>query len=97
MKDDNPSNSDLYEKIAEFHASTKMQLDAIEAQVRRTNGRVTKLEKWKDKLDIIAEYTKEEKIDGKTVKVVDWEKIVYYALGLVGTALAIVLAMATKK
>lgn len=97
MKDDNPSNSDLYEKIAEFHAGTKVQLDAIEAQVRRTNGRVTKLEKWKDKLDIIAEYTKEEKIDGKTVKVVDWEKIVYYALGLVGTALAIVLAMATKK
>ena len=33
-------------------------------RVQKTNGRVTKLEKWKDKLDVIAEYTKEEKIDG---------------------------------
>ena len=92
-----PSNSDLYEKLGRMEATFETRLNDILTQVQKTNGRVTKLEKWKDKLDVVAEYTKEEKIDGKTVKVVDWEKIVYYALGLVGTALAIVLAMATKK
>lgn len=86
-----PTNADLYEKLG----GVEVQLQDIYSQVKRTNGRVTALEKWKDRLDIIEIYKKE---NGVTVmpKEVDWQKIVFASLGLVGTALAIISFMAQK-
>jgi hypothetical protein len=78
-----PSNADIFEKLG----SIESRLSDVYEQVRKTNGRVTKLEKWKDKLDIIADYTKD---NGKGETVVDWQKLLLYALGLVATALAII-------
>lgn len=78
-----PTNADIFEKLG----SIESRLSDVYEQVRRTNGRVTKLEKWKDRLDIIADYTKQN-TKGETV--VDWQKLLLYALGLVATALAII-------
>jgi len=86
-----PTNSDLYEKLGKMEAIQNATL----LQVQKTNGRVTKLEKWRDKLDIIEVYKKE----NNTViipKEVDWQKLMLYALGLVGTALAIISYMAQR-
>lgn len=85
-----PTNAEIYEKLGNMES----RLDAILIQVKETNGRVTKLERWKDKLDTIAEYTKENK-DGE--RVVDWQKLLLYALGLVGTALAIISFLVGKR
>jgi len=86
-----PTNTDIFEKLGKLEA---VQIATLE-QVQKTNGRVTRLEKWKDKLDVIADYKKEngpEKSDG-----VDSQKIIMYALGLLGTALAIILALSNGK
>ncbi len=85
-----PTNAEIYEKLG----GMENRLDAIYKQVKETNGRVTKLERWKDKLDTIAEYRKENK-EGDTV--IDWQKILLYALGLVGTALAIISFLVGKR
>lgn len=91
-----PTNFDLYEKLGSIEAAFDIRLKDILDQVRKTNGRVTRLEKWKERLDIIEVYKKE---NGVIVvpKEIDWQKIVMYALGLVGTALAIILYMAGKR
>lgn len=82
-----PTNSEIYEKLGRMESKFDVRLQDILSQVQRTNGRVTKLEKWKDKLDIIADYTKQ---NPKGETVVDWQKLLLYALGLVATALAII-------
>lgn len=78
-----PTNADIFEKLG----SIESRLSDVYEQVRRTNGRVTKLEKWREKIDIIADYTKQ---NPKGETVVDWQKLLLYALGLVATALAII-------
>jgi hypothetical protein len=78
-----PSNADIFEKLGNIES----RLSDVYEQVRKTNGRVTKLEKWREKLDIIADYTKQ---NPKGETVVDWQKLLLYALGLVATALAII-------
>lgn len=78
-----PTNADIFEKLG----SIESRLSDVYEQVRKTNGRVTKLEKWREKLDIIADYTKQ---NPKGETVVDWQKLLLYALGLVATALAII-------
>ena len=88
-----PSNSEIMEKLGSIEARFDVRLTDILEQVKRTNGRVTKLEKWKEKLDIIADYTKQNQ-KGETV--IDWQKLLMYALGLVGTALAVIAAMAGR-
>lgn len=85
-----PTNADLYEKLG----AMEERLAEIFKQVKKTNGRVTVLEKWKDKLDIIDGYKKE---NGTVVPIIDWQKILLYALGLLGTALAIISYMAGKQ
>lgn len=87
-----PSNAEIMEKLGNIESRFDVRLQDILEQVKRTNGRVTRLEKWKDKLDIIADYTKESK--GETV--VDWQKLLMYALGLVATALAVISYLAKK-
>ena len=84
-----PTNAEIYEKLGRIEAKFDVRLSDILAQVQKTNGRVTKLEKWKDRLDIIADYTKD---NAKGETVVDWQKLLFYAMGLVGTALAIIAA-----
>jgi hypothetical protein len=91
-----PTNADLYERLGKMEANTNAQLESILNQVKKTNGRVTRLEKWKERLDIIEIYKKE---NGAIIvpKEVDWQKLLLYALGLVGTALAIISYMAQSK
>ena len=86
-----PTNSDLYEKLG----AMEERLADILKQVKKTNGRVTVLEKWKERLDIIEVYKKE---NGTVIlpKEIDWQKILMYALGLVGTALAVIAYMAQR-
>lgn len=88
-----PSNSEIMEKLGNIESKFEVRLTDIYEQVKKTNGRVTKLEKWKEKLDIIADYTKQ---NGKGETVIDWQKMLMYALGLVGTALAVIAAMANR-
>jgi hypothetical protein len=88
-----PSNSEIMEKLGNIESKFEVRLTDIYEQVKKTNGRVTKLEKWKEKLDIIADYTKQ---NGKGETVIDWQKMLMYALGLVGTALAVIAAMASR-
>ena len=78
-----------------MEATFEVKLKDILEQVKYTNGRVTRLEKWKDKLDIIADYTKENGA-GKP-KGIDSQKIIMYVLGLLGTALATILALSNGK
>lgn len=88
-----PTNADLYERLGSMEATFNSQLVDILNQVKKTNGRVTRLERWKERFDIIAEYKKENgEIKGESA--VDWQKIVFYTLGLVGTALAAIIALA---
>jgi flagellar biosynthesis chaperone FliJ len=95
-----PSNSEIMEKLGNIESKFDVRLTDILTQVQKTNGRVTKLEKWKEKLDIIADYRKEEKqqVNGKTetVTVIDWQKLLMYAMGLVATALAVISYLAKK-
>ncbi len=91
-----PSNSEIMEKLGNIESKFEVRLKDILEQVKYTNGRVTKLEKWKEKLDIIADYKKEETVNGKTETVVDWQKLLMYALGLVATALAVISYLAKK-
>lgn len=96
-----PSNAEIYEKLGSIEGrfntvlqDQNVKIDAILVQVKETNGRVTKLERWKDKLDVIAEYKKENK-QGEII--VDWPKIMFAILGLVGTALSIIYALVVKR
>lgn len=91
-----PSNSEIMEKLGNIEARFDVRLKDILEQVKYTNGRVTKLERWREKLDIIADYRKEEIRDGQVEKVVDWQKLLMYALGLVATALAVISYLAKK-
>lgn len=54
-----PTNSEIMEKLGRIEATVAVQLKDILEQVKKTNGRVTLLEKWKEKLDIIDVYKKE--------------------------------------
>lgn len=86
MTDPEPSNAAIMEKLGRIEAKFDGQLSDILEQVKTTNGRVTKLEHWKEKLDIIADYTKENH-QGETI--IDWQKIVMYILGIVASLIAL--------
>lgn len=91
-----PSNSEIMEKLGNIESKFEVRLTDIYEQVKKTNGRVTKLEKWKEKLDIIADYRKGEIRDGQVEKVVDWQKIILAIFGLLATALAIIGGLASR-
>lgn len=86
-----PTNADIFEKLGKLEA---VQIATLE-QVQKTNGRVTRLEKWKDRLDVIADYKKE--TSSSTSNGIDSQKIIVAILGLLGTALAIILALTNGK
>lgn len=46
-----PTNAEIYEKLGRIESRVEDRLAQIYEQVKATNGRVTKLEKWKDRLD----------------------------------------------
>lgn len=89
MNPGEPSNADLYEKIGEMHATFTTRLDDILRQVQKTNGRVTKLEKWKEKLDVIEVYKKENGVI-KEPHEVDWQKLMLATIGIIATCLTII-------
>jgi len=91
-----PSNSEIMEKLGNIESKFDVRLKDILEQVKYTNGRVTKLERWREKLDIIADYRKEEIRDGQVEKVVDWQKIILAIFGLLATALAIIGGLASR-
>lgn len=91
-----PSNAEIYEKLGRIEAKFDIRLKDILEQVQKTNGRVTVLEKFKDKAETIAEYKKEEFTNGHQEITIDWQKILLYALGLLATALAIIGALASR-
>jgi hypothetical protein len=88
-----PTNSEIMEKLGRIEATVAVQLKDILEQVKKTNGRVTLLEKWKEKLDIIDVYKKE---NGTILvpKEIDWQKIVLATLGILGTAVAAIAYLA---
>jgi hypothetical protein len=88
-----PTNSEIMEKLGRIEATVAVQLKDILEQVKKTNGRVTLLEKWKEKLDIIDVYKKE---NGTILvpKEVDWQKIILATLGILGTAVAAIAYLA---
>jgi hypothetical protein len=88
-----PTNSEIMEKLGKIEATVAVQLKDILEQVKRTNGRVTMLEKWKEKLDIIDVYKKE---NGTVLvpKEIDWQKIILATLGILGTAVAAIAYLA---
>lgn len=88
-----PSNSEIMEKLGNIEAAFKIELKNILKQVQITNGRVTTLEKWKEKLDIIDVYKKE---NGTVLvpKEIDWQKIILTTLGILGTAVAAIAYLA---
>lgn len=88
-----PTNSEIMEKLGRIEATVAVHLKDILEQVKRTNGRVTMLEKWKEKLDIIDVYKKE---NGTILvpKEVDWQKIILTTLGILGTAVAAIAYLA---
>lgn len=87
MTEPEPSNAAIMEKLGNIEAKFDGQLNSILEQVKATNGRVTKLERWKEKLDIIADYTKENS-HGEII--VDWQKIILYILGIVASLIALI-------
>jgi hypothetical protein len=88
-----PTNSEIMEKLGRIEATVAVQLKDILEQVKKTNGRVTLLEKWKEKLDIIDVYKKE---NGSILvpKEIDWQKIILTTLGILGTAVAAIAYLA---
>jgi len=88
-----PTNSEIMEKLGRIEATVAVQLKDILEQVKKTNGRVTLLEKWKEKLDIIDVYKKE---NGTVLvpKEIDWQKIILTTLGILGTAVAAIAYLA---
>lgn len=75
-----PTNSQLYEKLGKIETT----VSDIHTQVKKTNGRVTALERWREKLDIIELYKKE------AGGAIDWNKIIIAALGIITTMAAII-------
>lgn len=90
-----PTNSEIMEKLGRIEATVAVQLKDILEQVKKTNGRVTLLEKWKEKLDIIDVYKKE---NGTILvpKEIDWQKIMLATLGILSTAVAALAFLARK-
>jgi len=88
-----PTNSEIMEKLGKIEATVAVQLKDILEQVKKTNGRVTTLERWKEKLDIIDVYKKE---NGTVLvpKEIDWQKIILATLGILGTAVAAIAYLA---
>lgn len=50
----NPTNLDLYKLLGQIEE----KVEQVHDQIKKTNGRVGTLEKWRDRLDIIDEYKK---------------------------------------
>lgn len=51
----NPSNADIFKALGKLDE----KVDQIHKQVVHTNGRLTKVERWKEKLETIDDYKRE--------------------------------------
>ncbi|AZZ51435.1 hypothetical protein [Rathayibacter festucae] len=62
-----PTNSDIYQKLIEITTSQAVQqaqLDRVETQAIKTNGRVNKIEEWQTGLVAVAAFQKEHPSQG---------------------------------
>lgn len=60
----NPTNSDIYRSLGRVDE----KVSEIHDQVKRTNGRVSELERWKQSVDAVDLYKKENRPTNQEVK-----------------------------
>lgn len=77
------TNSDLYQKLGSIEEIAR----ATKLQAEKTNGRVTRLERWQNEVTAVSTYKDKHDDKGENK---DYLKIMLYALGLVGTALGVI-------
>ena len=80
-----PTNSDIVKLLTINHEETSKRLEAVEEQVKYTNGQVRTLNDFKNRVETIEQFKKD---NGEHA--IDWQKILLVALGLLGTALTII-------
>lgn len=84
-----PTNEDIFRTLGQIDE----KVDEIKHQVKRTNGRVTTLEKWKNDLDVVEAYKARSSIVPE--KLQSPPDLVKVLLGLLVTALGIIATLAT--
>lgn len=103
MNEQNPTNADLYqtmgtilERIDQNHTYYKTELSEIKKQAKLTNGRVTKLEKWREELNIaqkaIQDYKNGNKSSQSLLSTPEFLNLINkltWFIGIVGGAIAV--------
>lgn len=95
MSNSRPTNSDIVKLMTMNHEETATRLQAVETQVKYTNGQVRDLQQWRSNTEAVERYRKEAQ-RGSNPKDIDWQKILLVLLGLLGTALTIISTTAGK-
>lgn len=85
MASPRPNNTDIINLLSINHEEVTKRLSEVEAQVKYTNGQVRDLRTWQA---VMQDRESREAQTSSNPKV-DWQKMLMYALGLVGTALAL--------
>jgi hypothetical protein len=95
---DEPTNAEIFTAIGVL----QQKLEEVYIQTKKTNGRVTRLEEWKKKADVIADYLKEHpSLEAKSTapgpKAIDWQAIVLKLIGAITALAAVISAILVSK
>lgn len=93
MSGTRPSNSDIIKLLTMNHEETSKRLEAVETQVKYTNGQVRDLQTWRSNTEAIEKYREAQTSSNPKV---DWQKLILVVLGLLGTSLGIIATMGAK-
>ena len=85
----NPTNKDLYTALGEIKSDVK----SIHEQVKRTNGRVTTLEKKEFARGLIEEFIKDQGIKSPSEEKAGWSKREQALIGIIMAMLGIASAV----